>query len=329
MRPSTSSRASVKEASGSTSTSANSSKAGPGYRRVARTFTLATLPSERTGQHEHHENRPCDPPGLRSGQGTRVLYRHPRFRGGGRHALRRRQPLARGRAARRGGPDRAPAAARRRAGREGPVLRLLQHDRPGRRPRGAEGARGRRRRADGRGGRGPADVLLPRPGREQPAGGLRLARRAQGGSDLVDGGLLGWTDGLAAFVVRLGDPPGEPEHELPVGRGILRRRLAPERRRCLAETLEGRVVQLLLRAIASPLELRLDRDDLVEQLALALLLPGFGVGLCEGKRLAKAASVLGGEDEQPGQRRRLQQRPPLLVGERALSGHTLLLPAPI
>src|SRR5262245_34043710 len=182
-------------------------------------------------------------------------------------------------------------------------------------PRAARRAAPPRRRARRRPARGSG-------GWRGPSGGAVLGGPAfQALADPVERGLLSRADPLAVLLVRLRDPARGRDDEAAVGLDLLRRRLALERGHGLLQTLRALALERLRRAVAVAVELRLGGDDLVEQLALAVLLPRLGVRLGQGEALAEAPAALGGEDEHARDRRRLQDRLPLLLGECALPRH--------
>src|SRR5438477_11275822 len=89
--------------------------------------------------------------------------------------------------------------------------------------------------------------------------------------------------------------------------------------------LQAVLFELRDRVVACVIELGLRLDNLVEQLALAVLLARLDVGLRYRERLADRASALGGDDDHAGARRPLEHELPLLRCEVSLSRHRLLL----
>src|SRR6266571_8605178 len=85
------------------------------------------------------------------------------------------------------------------------------------------------------------------------------------------------------------------------------------------------LLELLNRVVARVVELGLRRDNLVEQLALAVLLARLDVRPCYRERLPDRPAALGGEDEHAGARRSLEHEVPLLLCEVSLPRHRLLL----
>src|SRR6266496_131475 len=79
------------------------------------------------------------------------------------------------------------------------------------------------------------------------------------------------------------------------------------------------LLELLDRVVARALRLR--RDDLVQELALAMLPAGLDVGPRHRDRLTEATSPLRGEDDHAGARRSLQDELPLLLCEIGPSRH--------
>src|SRR3954453_11228184 len=92
--------------------------------------------------------------------------------------------------------------------------------------------------------------------------------------DLADGRSLSLADLLAALTVRGRDPLRQAEHEAPIVVQLLRRGLALEQLDGLLQLTEAVLPQLVQGAVAGAVHLRLRRDHLVEQLALAVLLAG-------------------------------------------------------
>src|SRR6185312_820462 len=111
-------------------------------------------------------------------------------------------------------------------------------------------------------------------------------------ADLVERGLLRRADLLPVLGVRLGDRPGEREHEGAVVGDLLRGRFFAQERGGLTDPRHSLALQICVRAVAVPVELRLRRDDLVEQLAVSVLLARVGVRMRERDRLAERASAL-------------------------------------
>src|SRR6266581_7984932 len=89
--------------------------------------------------------------------------------------------------------------------------------------------------------------------------------------------------------------------------------------------LQAVLLELRDRVIARVVELGLRRDNLVEQLALAVLLARLDVRPCYCERLPDSAPALGGDDDHAGARRSLEHEVPLLLCEVSLPRHRLLL----
>jgi hypothetical protein len=123
--------------------------------------------------------------------------------------------------------------------------------------------------------------------------------------------------------VRVRHPLGEADHEPPVVIELLGRRLALEHIDRVANVLQRVLLQLLGGVVARVVDLRLGRDDLVEQLAGAVLLARLGICLPDRERLPEGPALRGRDDDDPGARRSLEHRIPLLLGEVGLSGHPL------
>src|SRR5262249_22190635 len=85
------------------------------------------------------------------------------------------------------------------------------------------------------------------------------------------------------------------------------------------------LAELLGRLEALVIDLRLLRGDLVEQLALAVLLPSLRVDLRDRDRLADTAPALCADHHETGARRTLQNLLPLLGGEVGFASHACLL----
>src|SRR5262249_37994439 len=132
----------------------------------------------------------------------------------------------------------------------------------------------------------------PAPGSAGPRGPSARRLRAERGRDRVDRLLLGLAHLLAVLLVGGGDPLRQAEHEALVRRAVLRRPLRLDRPRRLAQPCDPVALQRLGRAVLVPVDLRLLRDDLVQQLALSVLLAGLRVGLGERKALAEAPAAL-------------------------------------
>src|SRR5438128_11775789 len=94
--------------------------------------------------------------------------------------------------------------------------------------------------------------------------------------------------------------------------------------------LQADLSQLLEGVVASAVELGPARDDLVEQLALAVLLARLGVRLRNRKRLAEGSPTLSREHDHAGGRRSLHNGFPFLGTEVGLARHRappLVVPA--
>src|SRR6266516_7063857 len=86
------------------------------------------------------------------------------------------------------------------------------------------------------------------------------------------------------------------------------------------------LLELLDRVVARVVALRLGRDDLVQELALAVLPARLDVNLLHrNRRLAEATAALRGEDDHAGARRSLQDELPLLLSEVGSPRHRFLL----
>src|SRR6476661_4782036 len=72
-------------------------------------------------------------------------------------------------------------------------------------------------------------------------------------------------------------------------------------------------------------DLRLRADELVEQLARAVLLSRLAVCLPDRERLPERPAVSGCEDNEPCERRGTKNELPLLLREVGLAGHSVLL----
>src|SRR5207247_9852408 len=156
----------------------------------------------------------------------------------------------------------------------------------------------------------PAGSSLPTPTRER-RGGCRFSARlglgtAEGSGDLVDRRPLGLADARSTLPVRVGDLLGEREDEASVALDLVRRGLALEQLDGVLQMLQAVLPQLLDRVVARVVDLGLRRDDLVEQLALAVLLARLDVRLGDRERLAARSSALGGDDDHARARGSLQ-----------------------
>src|SRR4051812_10886024 len=143
------------------------------------------------------------------------------------------------------------------------------------------------------------------------------------GLDVADGRSLPLADVLPALTVGGRDPLRQAEHEAPVVVQLLRRGLALEQLDGLSQLTEAVLPQLVEGAVAGAVPLRLCRDPLVEQLALAVLLSRLGVCLRHREALAYRAAALGHEDKHPGGGRSLEDELPLLLAEIGFPRHAV------
>src|SRR5207253_1505527 len=108
-----------------------------------------------------------------------------------------------------------------------------------------------------------------------------------------------------------------------VGLGLFRRALLLDQLDRLLQARQALLAHLLDRVVA--LDLRLRRRELVEQRALAVLLPRLRVRLRERERLAERAAALRGRGHRARERRALDDELPLVRLEVGLPGQCLLL----
>src|SRR5437764_10542914 len=144
-------------------------------------------------------------------------------------------------------------------------------------------------------------------------------------SDVGDRRSLGLADARSALAVRVSHLVREREDEAPVAVDLTRCRLTLEQLDCVPQMLQTVLLEFLNRVVARVVELGLRRDNLVEQLALPVLLARLDVRLCNRDRLPDGASALCGDHDHAGARRSLEHEAPLLLCEVSLSRHRLLL----
>src|SRR4051794_17590926 len=158
-----------------------------------------------------------------------------------------------------------------------------------------------------------------------PAAGPRLARRGPSGAErdreVVERGLLGGTDLCPVLLVALGDAPGERQDELPVLVDLLRARVAFERRDGLLQELHAVALEFVVGVEATVIALGLGGDDLIDQLALAVLLARLAVCLGHRERLAHHPAVVGHRDDHARHRWPREHLVPLRLGEVCLGRH--------
>src|SRR2546423_54390 len=162
-------------------------------------------------------------------------------------------------------------------------------------------------------------ISLPTSAGPSPSGTELFARgraRAERSADLLDRGPLRVAHrAVTALAVGVGDLLGQRDDEALVLLDLVRRRLALEQPDRIADALQARLLELLGRAVARVVDVRLRRDDLVKQLAGAVVLARLGVGLGHRDRLAEGAAALRGDDDQARARGALQHDLPILRGE--------------
>src|SRR4029079_7171931 len=144
---------------------------------------------------------------------------------------------------------------------------------------------------------------------------------AEARPDRLDSFSLGRAYLLTVLAVGVCNTVGEAECEAAVGLELGRRGLLLEQLRRLGDPLEALFAQQLGRAVAVSVVLGLRGDELVEQLALAVLLSRLLVGLRDRERLAEAAAALGREHDHPGRHGPLRDELPLLLAEVGLRRH--------
>src|SRR6266566_3445525 len=143
--------------------------------------------------------------------------------------------------------------------------------------------------------------------------------------DLGDRRSLSVADARSALPVCASHLVGEREDEAPIAFELTRRRFTLKQLDRVPQMLQAVVLELRDRVVARVVELGLGGDNLVAQLALAVLLARLDVRLGYRERLADRASALGGDDDHAGARRSLEHEVPLLLCEVSLSRHRLLL----
>src|SRR5712691_13157049 len=89
--------------------------------------------------------------------------------------------------------------------------------------------------------------------------------------------------------------------------------------------LQAMISELPGRVISRVVHLGLRRHDLVEKLALSMLLARLHVGLRDGDRLPEGSPALRRDDDHAGAWRTLEHEPPLLRREIGLSSHATIL----
>src|SRR5579859_6528770 len=160
---------------------------------------------------------------------------------------------------------------------------------------------------------------------------LRASSRRLGSErlrNLVDRPALRVADRLAAFPVGVCDLVGQREDELPVVLDLLGCRLLREHGDGVAEMLQACLPELFRGVVARVVALGLRGDDLVEQLAGAVVFARLDVRLGHRDRLAKAPASLRRDDDQPRARRPLEDQRPLVGREVGLARHGYSPPLP-
>src|SRR5881275_2518475 len=127
----------------------------------------------------------------------------------------------------------------------------------------------------------------------------------------------------ALFLVRLGDALCDAQRESLVALDLLGARLLVEQGDCLTEPAQPLLLGFLARVVA--LHLRLLGDESVQELAVAMLLAGFGERLRQRPGLTKRPPARSEERDHPRGRRAFAYELPLLVGEVGLAGHGIFL----
>src|SRR5215203_2977956 len=102
---------------------------------------------------------------------------------------------------------------------------------------------------------------------------------------------------------------------------LLGRRLLLKQAHGVAKLSQGVVLELLGRAVAGAIHLRLGRDQLVQELALAVLLARLRVRLRHREGLPERAAALGSDHDHSRARRSLEDELPFLRREVSLSRH--------
>src|SRR5882762_8078564 len=124
-----------------------------------------------------------------------------------------------------------------------------------------------------------------------------VVRAAETRGDLGDRRSLGLADARSALPVCVSYLVREREDKAPVAFDLAWCRLTVKQLDCVPQMLQTVLLEFLKRVVARAVELGLRRDNLVEQLALAVLLARLDV--CPGyrERLPDRASALGGDDD--------------------------------
>src|SRR6476619_7043790 len=120
----------------------------------------------------------------------------------------------------------------------------------------------------------------------------------------------------------LGHMFGNSDREAPVGLDLVRARLLLQQSDRLRQALESLLLELLRRAVA--LCVRLLRDQGIEELTLAVMLPCLGERLGQRPALAEAAPARRGRRNHAGDRRTFPHDLPLLLCEIRLVCHRVL-----
>src|SRR6478672_10074130 len=148
--------------------------------------------------------------------------------------------------------------------------------------------------------------------------GGRYAERVRDGLDRI---ALGGADVLAALPMRGRDLVGQMHDESFVVVDLLGCRDAVQHPDRVADLLEAAFPELLRSSVARAHQLRLRRHDLVQELALAVLLAGLRIRLRHRPRLAPGTTALRREHDQARARRSCKHGLPPLVAERGLRRH--------
>src|SRR5205085_9654772 len=138
-------------------------------------------------------------------------------------------------------------------------------------------------------------------------------RTAQSRLDLLDRGALGFAYLGSVLAVGARDLVRERQHESTKFLNLVWARLALEQLHSVPQMLEAVILELLRRVVARAIDLGSCGDDLVEQLAGAVLLARVHVRLADRERLTERSPVLCRRDDHAGSRRSLQHNLPFLL----------------
>src|SRR6478735_6312192 len=160
-------------------------------------------------------------------------------------------------------------------------------------------------------------MFAPSPHRRKPAVpaslGGRVAAGAERRGDLADRGLLLLADRRSVLLMAAGDAVHQAPDEAAVVLDLLGARLAFEQRDGVADGLESVLLELAEGVVARVVALRPRADDLVQQLAVAVLRTRLRIRLRHRERLARHPALIGGDDDHARVHRGLADEVPFLL----------------